>query len=128
MTAVAADYDNDGWPDIYVACDSTPSWLFRNHHDGTFREEGLQRGAALSEDGLEQAGMGVAWVTTISTAIWTSSKRTSPTTRMSSTATTAKETSTTSRFGSAWAWRPGTSDGERGWSIWTTMGFRICSW
>ena len=59
MTAVAADYDNDGWPDIYVACDSTPSWLFRNHHDGTFREEALERGVALSEDGLEQAGMGV---------------------------------------------------------------------
>ena len=60
MTAVAADYDNDGWPDIYVACDSTPSWLFRNQHDGTFREEALERGVALSEDGLEQAGMGVA--------------------------------------------------------------------
>ena len=59
MTAVAADFDNDGWPDIYVACDSTPSWLFRNQHDGTFREEGLERGAALSEDGMEQAGMGV---------------------------------------------------------------------
>jgi len=59
MTAVAADYDNDGWPDIYVACDSTPSWLFRNQHDGTFREEGLERGVALSEDGLEQAGMGI---------------------------------------------------------------------
>jgi enediyne biosynthesis protein E4 len=59
MTAVAADVDNDGWPDIYVACDSTPSWLFRNQGDGTFREEGLQRGAALSEDGLEQAGMGI---------------------------------------------------------------------
>ncbi len=60
MTVVAADYDNDGWPDIYVACDSTPSWLFRNQHDGTFREEALERGVALSEDGLEQAGMGVA--------------------------------------------------------------------
>jgi enediyne biosynthesis protein E4 len=59
MTAVAADYDNDGWPDIYVACDSTPSWLFRNRHDGTFREEALERGVALSEDGLEQAGMGI---------------------------------------------------------------------
>ncbi len=59
MTAVAADYDNDGWADIYVACDSTPSWLFRNQHDGTFREEALERGAALSEDGMEQAGMGV---------------------------------------------------------------------
>ena len=60
MTTVAADYDNDGWPDIYVACDSTPSWLFRNQRDGTFREEALERGAALSEDGVEQAGMGVA--------------------------------------------------------------------
>ena len=59
MTAVAADYDNDGWPDIYVACDSTPSWLFRNQHDGSFREEALERGVALSEDGMEQAGMGV---------------------------------------------------------------------
>src|SRR3954462_8400134 len=60
MTAVAADLDNDGWPDIYVACDSTPSWLFRNQHDGTFRQEALERGIALSEDGVEQAGMGVA--------------------------------------------------------------------
>jgi hypothetical protein len=59
MTAVAADYDNDGWPDIFVACDSTPSFLFRNKHDGTFVEEGLERGVALNEDGMEQAGMGV---------------------------------------------------------------------
>jgi hypothetical protein len=59
MTAVAADFDNDGWPDIYVACDSTPSFLFRNKHDGTFAEEGLERGVALNEDGMEQAGMGV---------------------------------------------------------------------
>jgi hypothetical protein len=56
---VAADFDNDGWPDIYVACDSTPSLLFLNNHDGTFTEEGLERGVALSEDGMEQAGMGL---------------------------------------------------------------------
>ena len=60
LTAVAADFDNDGWPDIYVAADSTPSLLFRNQHDGTFIEEGLERGVALNEDGNEQAGMGVA--------------------------------------------------------------------
>ena len=59
MTVVAADFDNDGWPDIYVACDSTASYLFRNMHDGTFQEQALERGAALSEDGMEQAGMGV---------------------------------------------------------------------
>jgi hypothetical protein len=60
MTAVAADLDNDGWPDIYVACDSTPSFLFRNNHDGTFTEDALIRGIAVNEDGQEQAGMGVA--------------------------------------------------------------------
>lgn len=59
LTAVAADFDNDGWQDIYVACDSTPSYLFRNQHNGTFAEEGLERGVALNEDGTQQAGMGV---------------------------------------------------------------------
>ena len=59
MTVVTADFDEDGWPDIFVACDSTPSLLFMNNHDGTFREEGVTRGVALSDDGMEQAGMGV---------------------------------------------------------------------
>ncbi|MGA2811310.1 MAG: CRTAC1 family protein [Candidatus Acidiferrum sp.] len=59
MTSVACDFDNDGWPDIYVACDSSPSLLFMNHRDGTFREEALLRGVGLNEDGSEQAGMGV---------------------------------------------------------------------
>jgi enediyne biosynthesis protein E4 len=59
MTTVAADFDNDGWPDIYVACDSTPSFLFKNNHDGTFTEIGLESGVALNEDGMEQAGMGL---------------------------------------------------------------------
>jgi hypothetical protein len=60
MTTVVADYDEDGWPDIFVACDSTPSFLLMNNHDGTFREEALKRGVALSQDGQEQSGMGVA--------------------------------------------------------------------
>jgi len=59
MTVVAADFDEDGWTDIFVACDSTPSLLFMNNHNGTFREEGVVRGVALSDDGMEQAGMGV---------------------------------------------------------------------
>ena len=59
LTAVAADFDGDGWPDIYVACDSSPSLLFRNNRDGTFTEQGLASGVSLSEDGKEQAGMGL---------------------------------------------------------------------
>jgi hypothetical protein len=60
LTVVVSDFDDDGWPDVYVACDSTPSLLFLNNRDGTFREEGAIRGVAYSEDGQEQAGMGVA--------------------------------------------------------------------
>jgi len=60
LGVLVADFDNDGWPDIYVASDSTPSLLFINNHDGTFREEGTLRGIAFSEEGHEQAGMGVA--------------------------------------------------------------------
>lgn len=60
MTAVSLDLDDDGWPDIYLACDSTPSLLFLNNGDGTFREEGVESGLALSDDGREQAGMGIA--------------------------------------------------------------------
>ena len=60
LTAVAADLDGDGWQDIYVACDSTPSLLFHNRGDGTFVEQGMQSGLAVNEDGNEQAGMGIA--------------------------------------------------------------------
>lgn len=52
------DYNEDGWPDIYVACDSTPSILYRNNHDGTFTDVGGETGVAYNEDGREQAGMG----------------------------------------------------------------------
>src|SRR6266850_618251 len=52
------DYDNDGWPDVYVACDSTPSILYHNNRDGTFTDVAVVAGAAFNEDGREQAGMG----------------------------------------------------------------------
>jgi enediyne biosynthesis protein E4 len=56
----AADFDNDGWPDIYVACDSVPSRFYHNNHDGTFEEIGTQIGCAVNEGGVPQGGMGVA--------------------------------------------------------------------
>ena len=52
------DFDDDGWPDIFVACDSTPSILYHNNHDGTFTDVAVVAGAAFNEDGKEQAGMG----------------------------------------------------------------------
>jgi hypothetical protein len=60
MTATVTDFDNDGWPDIYVACDSTASILYRNKGDGTFNDVALETGSAYNEDGQPQAGMGVA--------------------------------------------------------------------
>ena len=60
LGVVAADFDNDGWPDIYVACDQTPSLLYRNRHDGTFEERGDAAGVAYNDDGRLQAGMGIA--------------------------------------------------------------------
>jgi hypothetical protein len=60
MGAVAADFDNDGWPDIYVACDSAPSLFYRNNRDGTFRETAVSAGCALDENGVALSGMGVA--------------------------------------------------------------------
>ena len=59
ITAVAYDFDDDGWPDIYVAVDSEPSIMFRNNHDGTFTDIAVMAGCAYNEDGQEQAGMGV---------------------------------------------------------------------
>jgi enediyne biosynthesis protein E4 len=60
ITAVSYDFDNDGWPDIYVAVDSAPSILFQNNHDGTFTDIAVMAGCAYSDNGHEQAGMGVA--------------------------------------------------------------------
>ena len=59
MTAAAADFDEDGWTDIYVAADSTASILYRNNRDGTFTDVALRSGAAFSENGRAQAGMGL---------------------------------------------------------------------
>ncbi|MGI4827731.1 MAG: CRTAC1 family protein [Janthinobacterium lividum] len=58
FSATTLDFDEDGWPDIYMACDSTPSILYRNNHDGTFTDVAAETGVAFNEDGREQAGMG----------------------------------------------------------------------
>src|SRR5438034_6209203 len=54
------DYNADGWPDLYVANDSTPNFLYRNNGDRTFKEVAFPAGVAVSEDGAEQGSMGVA--------------------------------------------------------------------
>jgi len=59
MQGVWADYDNDGWPDLYVANDAGPNYLYHNKHDGTFEDVALLSGAALSGDGQELGSMGV---------------------------------------------------------------------
>jgi hypothetical protein len=58
FSVTTLDYDNDGWPDMYVACDSTASILYHNNHDGTFKDVAITAGAAFNEDGHAQAGMG----------------------------------------------------------------------
>jgi len=60
LGVAVADFDNDGWPDIYVACDQMPSLLYHNRHDGTFEELAGAAGLAYNADGRLQAGMGVA--------------------------------------------------------------------
>ena len=58
LGVLTSDFNGDGWPDIYVACDQTPSVLYINQHDGTFRDEALLRGVAFDENGRALSGMG----------------------------------------------------------------------
>ncbi len=60
LGVLTGDFDNDGFTDVYVACDRTPSILFMNRKDGTLSEEALLRGAALDENGNALSGMGAA--------------------------------------------------------------------
>jgi len=60
LGVLTADFDNDGWPDIYVADDSTASALYQNKKNGKFQDIALEAGCALSPDGKPQAGMGVS--------------------------------------------------------------------
>jgi hypothetical protein len=91
LTPVAADFDEDGWPDIFVACDTSASLLLMNNHDGTFREEG----AGSTMTASNRAAWGLASGTTTWTDIWIFSRATLPTTPSRFTAMTARPTSAT---------------------------------
>jgi hypothetical protein len=54
------DYNEDGWPDLYVGNDSNPNFLYVNQKNGTFTEVAFPTGVAVSEDGAEQGSMGIA--------------------------------------------------------------------
>ena len=59
LGVLTGDFDGDGWPDIFVANDSTPNFHYRNNGDGTFKEIGFPAGTAVNENGSEQGSMGV---------------------------------------------------------------------
>jgi hypothetical protein len=59
LGAIWADYDNTGWPDLFLANDAGPNYLYHNRHDGTFDEVGMLSGVALGSDGQELGNMGV---------------------------------------------------------------------
>ena len=61
MAGIWGDYDDDGWPDLFVANDATYNYLYHNQRDGTFRETGAVAGVAYGESGAEQGSMGVTW-------------------------------------------------------------------
>ena len=61
LGVIWGDYDNDGWPDLFVADDATPNYLYHNNHDGTFTDVGMLTGIALSGAGQALGSMGVTW-------------------------------------------------------------------
>ena len=102
LGVLTADFDNDGWTDIYVANDSAPSALYRNNKNGTFTDIGIEAGCALSIDGKPQAGMGVtAGITTVMGG-WISSRQTSLTILLRSIETPASRRSMTLPFQQEW--------------------------
>src|SRR5207245_6369508 len=58
LGVAVVDYNNDGWPDLFVANDTQPNKLYRNLQNGRFKEEGLAAGVAFGEDGVARGSMG----------------------------------------------------------------------
>jgi len=58
FSVITGDFDGDGWPDVFITCDSTPNILLHNNRDGTFTDVAIPSGTAFSDDGEEQANMG----------------------------------------------------------------------
>jgi len=103
LGVLTADFDNDGWPDIYVANDSTASALYQNKKNGKFVDVGLEAGCVLSPDGKPQAGMGCPQRTMTWMEISTSSKQILPAIPPRSITIAATGTSKTRLSPLAWA-------------------------
>ena len=128
FTVVATDVTGDGYPDLYIACDSTPSLLYVNRADGTFEEQGLLAGVALNADGQEQGGMGVAVADYDGDGRMDIGKTNFSDDVPNLYATTGTDRSTTACFSQGSARTCSTSAGASISPTWITMVSAICSW
>jgi len=128
LGVVTGDFNNDGWPDIYVACDRTASLLYVNQHNGQFTEEALFRGVALDEEGNALSGMGVAAGDYDADGCSTSSEPISRTNTSVFTTTEGAEFSTMRRFRPGLVAVPVLSVGDLAFLISTTMDWMTCFW
>ena len=124
LGVLTADFNNDGWPDIYVANDSTASALYKNLTNGKFTDVAMEAGCALSADGKPQAGMGVSAIDYDLDGNLDIVKTNFAGTRLRCTATLAEEILRMQLFRRGWGSTRNTWDGAADFLIWTTMGGR----
>ena len=128
LTALVSDFDDDGWPDIFVACDQTPSLLYMNQHDGTFSEEAVLRGAAFNADGKAMSGMGATAADYEHTGRPGIFRSNFSDERETLYRNRGRANSTTPPLRPAWRAIPDSSAGDAPFSISTTTDGKTCFW